>query len=251
LLFVSCLYFGGLRGSRTNTLWTLLHAVLIIHLSIRKFSKTHILLLALLAFGFLYIGKIYKVTRGEFIIENDYSLLEQDVKASDILVGDLSRYGMQAYLIYEYEKNTDYVPKFGSTYVGDILKFIPIYKESSRKIDKVSAGTELMYGKNAIIRSSRIYGLLGESILNFGILLSPIVFFLFAIFVKKIKQFNENISINDIRFFLIPLFINLTVMIFNTDLDNVTFFFIKRIVPIFFVIFIIKRKFNKKSYSIT
>ncbi|GAB6011951.1 hypothetical protein [Viscerimonas tarda] len=244
LLFISCLYFGGLRGSRSNTLWTLIHAILLIHLSIRKFEKKQIVIIALLAFGFIYVGKIYKNTRGAFVLDNNYTL-EQDIKGTDVLGGDLSRYSIQAYLIYLYEKNTDYNLKLGSTYIGDILKFISIDKEWSRKIDKVSVGTELMYGNNAQIsfsKSSRVYGLLGESILNFGILLSPIVFILFAIIITRIKKFNEGISEYDLRLFLVPLLINFSIIIFNSDLDNTMFFFIKRIIPICLVVLFIRDK---------
>lgn len=244
LLFISCLYFGGLRGSRSNTLWTLLHAILLIHISIRKFRKKQIILIALLAFGFLYVGKIYKNTRGTIIFENNYSL-EQDIRGSDILAGDLSRYSIQTYLIYLYERRTDYTLKLGSTYIGDLLKFTPI----DQGIDKVMAGTELLVSKNAYIvgnKSSRVYGLLGESILNFGIILSPIVFILFAIIITNIKKFNESFSVNDLRLFLVPLFINFTIILFNSDLDNVFFFFIKRIIPMYIVIYLIKYRLHKK-----
>jgi hypothetical protein len=73
-LFFTCLYFGGLHGSRSSTLYTLVHAVFLIHICIRKFSKTQLAIVCALGFSFLYIGKIYKQTRGGIFTDTSYTI---------------------------------------------------------------------------------------------------------------------------------------------------------------------------------
>jgi hypothetical protein len=149
VLFFICLYFGGLRGSRSNTLWTLVHAILLIHLCIRKFPKTQLLVICALCFSFLYIGKIYKNTRGQIFTDKNYTITEgaESVKGVNIIGGDFSRYSFQTYLIYKYKKSDYYTPKLGSTYLGDVLKYIPFY-EIKNPIDKTAALSEFLFGKD-------------------------------------------------------------------------------------------------------
>lgn len=249
-LFIFCLYFGGLRGSRSNTLWTLIHAFFLIHIYIRKFTLKELALIGICCFMFLFIGKVYKNTRGSFITNTNISFTENTdrVSASRIFGGDISRYSIQAYLIYRYDQNKFYCPKLGITYIGDITKMTPIIKNEINLPDKVSAGTELMYGLesyNSGIESSRVYGILGEFILNFGIILSPFVFIILGLVVCYINNVIQSFSDKDIRVFLIPVFINLVFLCINSDLDNIFFFSMKRILPLFIVLFCISVKKQK------
>jgi hypothetical protein len=255
-LFFTCLYFGGLRGSRSNTLYTLVHAIFLIHLCFRKFSKTQLLVICALCYSFLYIGKIYKNTRGQIFTDKYYTISEgvESGKGKNAVVGNFSKYSFQVYLIYKYEKSDYYTPKLGSTYVGDVLNFIPFY-EPENPIHKTAALSELLHGKDHRVqerRSSYVGGLLGETIINFGWIFSPLIFILFTYVIHIIKSKCLALSFDDVRFFLIPLFINLSLIMFNSDLDNVLFFIIKRIIPFLLIISFLKREeiVNLKPYCL-
>jgi hypothetical protein len=58
----------------------------------------------------------------------------------------------------------------------------------------------------------------------------------------RIKRKCFALSMDDIRFFLIPPLMNLSIVIFNGDLDNVLFFMIKRIILLLLIISFLRKK---------
>ena len=75
----------------------------------------------------------------------------------------------------------DYKLKYGQTYASSLFKLIPGFESPFGYENKNSAGAELFYGQtvnaeHSYYYNSRIYGLYGEGLLNFGPFI-PILFF--------------------------------------------------------------------------
>ena len=96
---------------------------------------------------------------------------------------------------------------------------------------KVGAGTDLQFGEGSYHptrrKSSRVYGLAGEAMLNFGI---PGVLLAYPVFGAWLGWYRRKIAglhPEDARFFLVPVF---TMMAFTAavgDADNTVFAFLK------------------------
>ncbi len=87
----------------------------------------------------------------------------------------------------------------------------------------------MMYG-NYIpgrLESSRIYGLAGEAVLNFGPVSVPIVFIPFGFLVGRVRRWQRSLEPGDARLLLVPLFVNLCFVVLTCDSDNSLFFLIK------------------------
>jgi len=243
-LFITCLLFGGLRGSRSNTILTVMHAGMLIHFFIRKFSVKEISIGLVCLVSFMYVYKFYKqggteAVKAYYEGRIDYSNEKYDFGLVQLLLNDFARADIQPYLIYRYE-NSSYIPKYGLTYFGGILHYVPPSLISYTGPTKKKAATELLYGRPGESLgwySTRIYGMLGEYILNFGYHTSFLIFVPLGIFLAFLDKWAASLERGDLRNFLYPLLIIMIILLFSTDFDNLVFFFMKRI---FLVMVIIK-----------
>lgn len=249
IFFILKLIFGGLRGSRSNTIWGLFWAVGIIDLWLKKFSRRSFIFFAVFILAFMYIYGFYKQGGLEaariFSEDKSRARFEQTYNRSfeAVLLGDFARSDVQAYLLYRLSNNSnDYAYAYGRTYLGALSLMVPKSIWNDRPLTKVKEGTEIQGG----IGGTRIYGLSGEAMLNFG---PPAVLLLLAVFgmvVGAIKRFSDNIEHNDLRVVLIPFLINLSFLILGSDSDNVVFFLIKQgFLPVMLV-FLTTRKYKLK-----
>ena len=71
-----------------------------------------------------------------------------------------------------------------------------------------------------------VYGLAGEAMLNFGLVLAPLAFFILGLATARTKMLMVNLVPNDSRLLLLPYLINLCVLILVADSDNILYFFI-------------------------
>jgi hypothetical protein len=108
-----------------------------------------------------------------------------------------------------------------------------------------------MYGKEAYqngLRSSRIYGLAGETLLNFGPLLIPIAFLVLGLAVSYVRNIAELLDSHDSRSLLLPLLINLCFIILINDSDNMVVFLAKNgFVPFLIIFFASVRLYTKHN----
>jgi hypothetical protein len=249
VFFILKLLFGGLRGSRSNTVWGLFWAVGIIHFWIRPITKQMILGGLVFLVLFLYVYGFYKgggleglqaVTNEEVRVEMSE---EQNRDLEATFLNDLGRSDVQAFLLYRMvSPESDYEYALGRTYVGDVSILIPriIWREvlgMERPVNKIKEGTDAMYGMGTFIPgqrvSSRIYGLAGEAMLNFGPYGVPLAFVALGVVVGWSRQFLNMWHPLDVRWLLFPALVNLAFVVLAGDLDNIVFFTIKNLcVPI-------------------
>ncbi len=120
----------------------------------------------------------------------------------------------------------DYQFAWGKTYVQDFAFFIPHVVWPDRPEGKVSAGTEALFGRGSydavVHRSTYIYGLAGEAMLNFPPIVAPLAFLVLAFVVSKLRSFILADK-DDLRLLLIPVFAYGSVLLMGSDLDNLLF----------------------------
>ena len=167
----------------------------------------------------------------------------------DMLLTDFARGDIQPYLIYRYD-NVKYEPKMGGTYIGGLLHLFPgfmVDKESL--VTKKTAATELLYGYNGQAMgfyTTRIFGLLGEYILNFGYYTAFLIYLPLAFFIARLDRWVYSLTPNDVRNFIVPLWILFVVFLFSADLDNTIFFFMKRMLLVIVMLLLVSNKFVMK-----
>ncbi|MGB3204783.1 MAG: hypothetical protein WBB28_07350 [Crinalium sp.] len=233
------LIFGGLRGSRSNTVWGLFWAVGIIHFWIRPVPKKAIPFAMIFLVLFLYIYGFYKSSGLEGL--NTFQNSEERAEFAensgrswnDILLKDLGRSDVQAFLLYRLMKpDSDYEYAWGRTYQASVAIFIPKFIWGvERPPNKTKEGTDAQFGMGSynppLFASSRIYGLAGETMLNFSPFAIPFAFVLLGVLVGRFKRDLLTWQPGDIRFMFMPFLSNLCFLVLSGDSDNIVFFILK------------------------
>ena len=75
--------------------------------------------------------------------------------------------------------------------------------------------------------SSHVYGIAGETMLNFGPFPVPLAYMLFGVIVGRLRRFLWRLQPDDTRLLLFPLLVLSCFSILNSDSDNLLFNFIK------------------------
>jgi hypothetical protein len=252
--FVLKMLFGGLRGSRSNTIWGLLWAVGIVHFWLRPITRKLIvagvafLVLFMYFYGFFKGAGLQGLQQAFEGTEARTALEEQTGRGLQAaLLADLGRSDVQAFLLYRILiAESDYEYAWGRTYVGDLALLIPRSIWPERPPTKVKEGTEVQYGPGSYIpgvwESSKVYGLAGETMLNFGPIAVPFAFLTMGFVVGYTRRFTKTLEPTDGRWLLLPLLITLCIVILVGDLDNILFFMIKNGTVPFAVLALSSRK---------
>ncbi|WP_414577516.1 hypothetical protein [Anabaena sp. CCY 9402-a] len=233
------LFFGGLRGSRSNTIWALFWAVGIIHFLIRKISKKEIaiglvfFMFFMYIYGFLKTGGLEAINTALEGQEGISSLEEQSGRTWQVLIlQDLGRSDIQAFLLYRLMRHdSDYQYAWGRTYLSALTMLIPSAIMPEKLPEKTKEGTEAQYGMGTyhpqLWSSSKVYGLAGETMLNFGPSVIPLAFIVLGLIVGRVRYWFFTLLPEDQRLLLLPMLVNFCFVILVGDTDNYIFFLFK------------------------
>ena len=240
------LLFGGLRGSRSNTIWGLFWAAGIVHFVIRPLKRSLVFTGLVVLVGFMFFYGLYKSYGLEALREfGDPRAVRELALGSNrtlknTLLMDFGRSDVQALLLYRICDNQgNYEYAMGTTYLNSLLLLIPKPMRPKLGRSKVEAGTDAQYGYYSDDWiSSKVYGLAGEALLNFGIFSVPFAFALFGWFIARMRRFLERLPTKDVRRMLAPVLINLAIVLLVGDSDNILFFLVKYGVVPFLLLYI-------------
>ncbi len=227
---------GGFRGSRGNTVWTIVWTAGIIHLWIRRVPRTAMAFGALTLLLFMYVAGFYKavgldaleILGGEEYREDLSQRTGRDLGL--IFLGDLERSDVQAFALYRLlSPDSTFQYAWGQTYYGALALLVPKAIWDDRPPSKVKWTTETEYGAGTYgsRSSSRIYGLAGETALNFSPWLIPLAFGALAFITCKAGEFIRGLATNDVRLLYAPLLILLCPLMLSFDSDNLLWIVIK------------------------
>lgn len=231
---------GGLRGSRSNLIWPALIALVFLHLFARRIPRRAVVVGALAMMPFMYLYGIYK-GGGVDAVQAMRAGVPADVLASEtgrgldlVLLEDFGRAGTQVVALDGVLQDRGAGVVWGLGYVGDIAKLVPDSLVPIEVPDKVDLGTAALYGVETLDgewRSSRIYGLTGEALLNFGPLGAVFVYWLLAFLVKRLDSLYDqtlDAPVVVLGHFILPLATVSCILFVGSDLDNVLWFLAKQ-----------------------
>lgn len=240
VFFVLQMFFGGLRGSRSNTIWSLFWALGIIHFWLRQVSKKEIAVGLVFLVCFMYFYGFFKaggVEGFQNAVQGDRSAEAEksDRTWKGLLLGDLGRSDVQAFVLYRIVRhNSDYEYAWGRTYFAATTILIPGAILPNKPPNKSMEGTNVMSGMGSYNPeepgkwvASKVYGLAGEIMLNFGPLPVPFSFIVLGIIVGRVKRCLVTWDSSDIRLLLLPMMVNFCFVVLVSDLDNDIFFLFK------------------------
>ncbi len=228
--------WDGLRGSRLSTLGGVFIAAAFCHLLVRRLKVSLVLagVAATVAFSFAY--NFYKGA-GRSGIADAFSSTSGFVQVQQqtgrnfgwLLLGDLARADIQMEIFSTiYDGNPDYDLKLGGTYVGAAV-FVPRSLWPTRPRGPQEAYAELQNGSIAVregeIPNSRVFGLPGETLLNFGWLGVPIAYALFGLLLGAFRNAVDRLQPGDGRLLLVPPALWLLLNLYILDLSEVVHMF--------------------------
>ena len=247
ILTVIDFFGGGLRGSRSNVIWTLFWIAGIIHFYVRRFPRAVAYGAIFALYLFVSVYAAYKERGGNLFdsvaSSGDYSAVSEGAEGpATVLVGDFSRTDDQAYLLYKRWGGAAREPAFGASYLGAATMMVPKSLWPDRPPTITKWTTELEYGTGAYdngkMLSSRVYGIAGEAMLNFGLLGGPLAYAVFGLLVATLELFIRRLCPEDSRMMLVPFLINLFFVMLLNDSDNTLFYCIKYgLMPISLIFF--------------
>jgi hypothetical protein len=235
---VLLMLFGGLRGSRSNTIWALFWAAGIIHSCLRKVTRGAVITAGALLLLFMYGYGFYKSAGTDAVKAIESSRQRQRLSESTgrtmpaVILGDLGRSDVQAFALYKLlTPPVEYRCAWGRTYLGALALSIPRSVWPERPPTKVKETTELETGNGSfdpgVWQSSRVYGLAGEAMLNFGPMAAPIAFVMLGAAVKWARRALARLDPEDSRWLLAPLLLLVCLQVLINDLDIIIFFVVK------------------------
>jgi len=246
----------GLRGSRSAMIAPMIIGGALCHYHLRRIPVVYVLIGALLLGVGGYYYKFYKrfgVAGFAAVQDPTYRAMlshRGGISPTSVLLGDLSRAEVQAYLLYRFsDRGSDYQLRLGKTYLASALSVIPRAVWPNKPTDqfgKVRAGTELQFGTNAYrpvrFESSLVYGLAGEALLNFGPVGVPFAYLLFGLGIGWYRRKLGSLLPFDARLYLAPV---MTIGAFTAafgDSDNTAFAVLKNGLLLLAVVYLGSRR---------
>jgi hypothetical protein len=237
---------GGLRGSRSTTVWPVLLALMLVHLLLFRLSRKAIVVAALILGLFMYSYGLYKsagvevvdIARGGRTIAEVSGKTGRDVPT--VVLHDLARADVQA-LLLDRKLHGQGDLGHGLSYLGDLSFLIPDRLLPGSPPSKVVLGTETLYGSgsyDAGRHASRVYGIAGEAMLNFGPLGVIPSFVVLALLIRRVHHFYLRSQRGDHLGpkILAPSLCMVAVLALTSDLDNLTLILVTRFVPLAVVV---------------
>ncbi|WFE61028.1 hypothetical protein [Micromonospora sp. WMMD712] len=239
-LTVTQFFIGGLKGSRSSTLWPLLLALVLVNVTVRRVPRKVVVGVAVLAFAFIYLYAFYKLGGTKAIdeirragsVQGAVSDTGRDMPM--LLTADLGRADIQSVILHRY-LDGQFEPVLGATYANAWFMFLPDALFPDVPTSKVDVGAQILYnplypkGEGS---SSKIYGTAGEGIINFGLVGGVLSFVAFGLAVRAVQgYYTAAVAAPGLTPKLVAPVVWVLVTTQSSDLDNILFCLVKYSVP--------------------
>jgi hypothetical protein len=227
---------SGLRGSRSNVIWSLFWVLGIVHFYVKRLPRILGPIALCLLYGFVSVYAAYKQHGGQLLdrvaATGDYSSVSGSAEGpATVLVGDFSRCDVQAYLLYKLVNGSSFQYAQGASYLGALTMIVPRSLWLDRPPTIAKWTTDAEYGEGAYqadtIQSSRVYGIAGEGMLNFGPAGILIAYIALGLLTAMLQGVILRLLPGDTRWLIAPFFVNLLFLLLLNDSDNAVFYLVK------------------------
>lgn len=246
----------GSFGSRGTTVWALFWMLGIVHYRVRELPKKTMLFALMFLVGFMYLYGFYKEKKSAAlnVLRAPSTWVGPEGYQRDfkyLLLGDLARADSNAFMLRNLVVDPgDYDYRWGLTYVGSLTFLIPRDLWPDRPEIRVDAGSEALWGKATQLQSSRLYGLGGEALLNFGAWGVVPIFGLYGALLGWYRRKLATWPLADARMFLVPFLTSLIVRALVYDSDVLLFCLITEGALVIFVLFLASKRLRNASPAI-
>lgn len=228
-LAIIFLLFGGLRGSRSSTIFALFFAAGMYHYWVKKISIKFVLVGILSVSAFLTTYYWYKIAGTEGIraiydsnYRNSLNSARQDA-SKYVIARDLGRMDVQSLALKRY-MSENYEYSYGRTYATAVFSVVPKSIVPFKPDQVTKEKTEILYGvgsyiKDAPRQTTLVLGQYGEAFINFGILGIFLYFSILGLIVRKIRQYIIVLKSWDVRRFLLPIISIVPILMMITDMN--------------------------------
>ncbi|MEP1444771.1 MAG: hypothetical protein ABJK37_01480 [Paraglaciecola sp.] len=258
ILAITFIFFGGLRGSRSATLFPLFFAAGMYHYYVRKLDTTLIAFGAVITILFSVSYYWYKIAGLQGIeaiynVEARSSFHSQRQDANQYMISrDLGRMDFQSLALKNIATGEN-APSFGRTYLVAIFSSIPksIIPFNPPQITKEK--TELLHGEgtyihNAPRQTTLVLGQFGEAIVNFGPLGGLAFYFLLGRWVYMVRHLAKKLHASDVRRLFLPVLNFMPVLMLITDM-NVILYQLTRYLTLPIILFLVCAKIFTFKFS--
>lgn len=234
VLFCIQMYFGGLRGSRSQTIELFFWVIGAVHFLVRPVPRRFVYAGLGVLIIFLYLYAFYKAlgkdaTQAITASAEDREHIAQTKHKTfrGLVLADLARADVQAYILFRLVTDGkdffDYAK--GRTYLAAISLWVPRWILPNRPLGKVKEGTEVQMGSGFDMNqnSSHVYGMAGEAMLNFGPLAAPLSFIAFGLLIGWFRRAIYSLPQGDARLLLVPFGVWMCLGFLLADSDNNAF----------------------------
>jgi len=235
------LFFGGLRGSRSNVIFGLFWTIGLVHFYVRRITRKQIIAGALVVFAYMNVYYFYKHGGVEALMSaanrSSYKAIagikgDRDEKKF-ILLHDFGRADIQALALYLIATGDDYRYGLGRSYLGGFASIVPraIWPDRPQTVRKER--TELLYGarspssRNVGAQVMWMFGAPGEAMLNFGVLAAPFPFLVWGFAVGWVALLFRRLPRDDTRALLLPFLVGLSLIMFIGESHIIVFWIVK------------------------
>jgi hypothetical protein len=261
VFFVLKMLCGGLRGSRTNTMWGIVWAGGIIHFWLRPVPKKVIYSGLVFLLLFIYLYGFYKNVGRDALKAFESAEARAELTAqtgrgwTSVLLGDLGRSDIQSQFLWRYASPGygDFTLWKGETYFFGAFCWVPRIVWPSRPDTKSIAVTEAMDGKGVYDRERKrshfAIGMVGEAILNFGPLFAPLMFIPWSLYVILVRRCVHTWHRDDARRLFLPFLITQSANLMIGDTDTNAFGFVKNLSVPFLVVWMTTKRVPYDRYQ--
>ncbi|MGO3127130.1 MAG: O-antigen polymerase [Luteimonas sp.] len=223
------LAFGGLRGSRSSTLFSLFIAAGMYSYWIKPISIKFILVGLLSASAFMTTYYWYKIAGTEGIAaifdssyRQSFSGARQDA-TKYVVSRDMGRMDVQVLALKRHLED-GYPYSFGRTFVTAPFSVIPKSILPLKPDQITKEKTELLYGPgtydpNAPRQTTLVLGQFGEFFINFGVVGVLVFFAILGLITRKLRAWSRCWPEWDVRRFLLPAFSLVPILMIITDMN--------------------------------
>lgn len=226
VIMIVSLIFGGLRGSRSSTVFTLIFAAGMYHFWIRRIPIGIILAGIVFLVAFVNTYYWYKAGGLEGIAAINDESARSGFSASRqnaglfVLVRDFGRMDVQSLAMKQFsEKQLKHV--LGATYLAAPFTIIPNSLVPWKPEALARAKSDIVFGPGHYspdgTNTTIVLGMCGEGFINFGYAGFLLPYLLLGWFVARVRAVIRSVGENDLRRLVLPVFCLLPPLILFSD----------------------------------